>query len=317
MDAESWPRVPLPWQQELWQRREESVTRGVLAHATLLAGPSGIGKAHFQMALAARLLCESPSAGTACGQCRSCTLLEAGSNPDLLRVEPTEDSRVIKIDQVRELIDYAVQTPTLAPCKVILLGPAEVMNIASANALLKCLEEPTPSTVLLLYSHQMSLLPATVRSRCQIQAMPIPARPVALEWLKGCTGDESTGAELLELGSNRPLVARALFMEGGQEAARALEQGLDGLLDGSISPLEFPALMAELDLEAVFILMQGRLEKVLRQRAEGDGMGECRGAFALHDELARLRRSVANGANPNRQLVIEDCAGVMARALRV
>ena len=221
---------------------------------------------------------------------------------------------------MRELIDYAAQTPTLAPRKVILLGPAEMMNVASANALLKCLEEPSPSTVLLLHSHQISLLTATVRSRCQIQAMSVPGRAESLEWLQGFTGDGATGAELLDLANIRPLVARDMYQEGGQEAARALEQGLDALLGGSLSPLEFPALVAELDLEAVFTLMQGRLTKVLRQRgegsAEGQALAESKGAFALHDELLRLRRQVARGANPNRQLIIEDCAAALARALR-
>ena len=79
-------------------------------------------------------------------------------------LEPEQGSRVIKIDQVRALINFAHQTASLGSRKVILLYPAEAMNLNSANALLKSLEEPAPGTYLLLASHASGNLPATVRS---------------------------------------------------------------------------------------------------------------------------------------------------------
>ena len=154
---------PLPWQLEAWARLGQQVDEDRLPHALLVTGPAGIGKEHFARSVSARLLCGSPVSGTACGNCKSCTLLSAGSHPDLLDVQCEEGSRVIKIDQVRELIDFAGKTPAIGGRKVVLLGPAEAMNINAANALLKCLEEPSASTTLLL---------SWVRIRMVFQVLP-------------------------------------------------------------------------------------------------------------------------------------------------
>lgn len=314
-ETASWPRAPMPWQLEAWNRTEALVQSDSLPHATLLAGPEDIGKRHFQLAMAARLLCQQPTASTACGECRSCQLLESGSNPDLLMVEPEEDSRVIKIDQIRRLIDFAAKTPALADRKIILVGPAEVMNINAANALLKCLEEPSASTIILLYSHQPSALPATVRSRCQTQAMSPPPQDVSVQWLQQFAGDATSSRQLLELAGGRPLAARKIFLEGRGDQVLALQKALDALLEGKISALEFPQAMAELDLAEVLALMQLRLEHSLKLAVlDGEGFAN-RDGFRLRDDLARLRRSVSNGANPNRQLAIEDCASQLVQAV--
>ena len=99
METENdWQLAPLPWQNSVWQRLQERALAGTLAHALLAAGPSDIGKLQLLQALAALMLCARPSAATACGECRACTLLVAGTHPDLLRVGPEEKSRVIKID---------------------------------------------------------------------------------------------------------------------------------------------------------------------------------------------------------------------------
>ncbi len=316
MDTERrWPQAPLTWQRETWSRLEKLLSDDSFPHATLLAGPAAIGKQYFLLALAARALCMSPKAGTACGECRSCELLQAGSNPDLLRVEPEDDSRVIKIDQVRRLIEFAAQTPSLGPRKLIVLGPAELMNNNAANALLKCLEEPSASTTLLLYSHQPSALPATVRSRCQVSALPLPSAGEALSWLTQYTGDEATAADLLQLAAGRPMAARELFLEDRQDQERAVQKGLDALLEGKISALDFPQLVADLSLERVLSLLQYKLESLLRAAVMDGLRSQGREAFLLRDELARLRRSVANGANPNRQLAIEDCAGRLVQVV--
>ena len=137
MAESAWQLAPLPWQQSGWQRLQPAVESGRLPHALLLVGPEGIGKQQFAQALAALLLCHAPDGGTPCGQCRSCTLLAAGSHADLLNVGLEEDSRVIKIDQVRGLIDFAAKTPALGASKLVVMGPAEAMNINAANALLK------------------------------------------------------------------------------------------------------------------------------------------------------------------------------------
>jgi DNA polymerase-3 subunit delta' len=308
-------RVPLPWQTDTWERLQALIEAGTLPHALLVAGPEGVGKQHFLRSLAASLLCDEPSAGLACGVCRACDLMRAGSHPDLLVVETEEDSRVIKIDQVRRLIDFALKTPLIASHKLILLGPAEAMNANAANALLKCLEEPSAATLILLYSHQPTALPATVRSRCQTLAMPPPGQQQSLEWLNQITGSSTVSRQLLEVSGERPLLARELFLADGLESQLALQRGLDALLDGSLSALEFPQLVAELELGRVLALIQQKLESILRALVLQTGGEGLRDGVFLRDELAHLQRSVANGANPNRQLTIEDCATQLVKAV--
>jgi DNA polymerase-3 subunit delta' len=286
-----------------------------LAHALLVAGPAGIGKLPLCQALASLLLCEQPAAGTACGGCRSCDLLTAGTHADLLRVGLEEKSRVIKIDQIRQLIDFVGKTPALGERKVILLGPAETMNINAANALLKCLEEPSASTTLLLYSHQISGLPPTVRSRCQTVAMAVPSREQALEWVQGISGSPESAGQLLDLCEGRPLKARDLFYSDGMEAQLVIRKGLQALLDGGLSALEFPQLVADLELPQVLELMQSALERYLRESSVSANGAVLRPGFILRDELARLQTAISRGANPNRQLIIEDCSAQLALAV--
>ena len=169
-----------PWQQSLWQ---QLAGRSQHAHAYLLHGPAGIGKRALAERLMARLLCLSPSGLDACGSCKSCHLLAAGTHPDNFVLEPEEADKPIKVDQVRELVDFVVQTAQLGGRKVVLLEPAEAMNLNAANALLKSLEEPSGNTVLLLISHQPSRLLPTIKSRCVQQACPLPSEAMSLAWL--------------------------------------------------------------------------------------------------------------------------------------
>lgn len=169
-----------PWQEPLWQ---QLASRPRHAHAYLLHGPAGIGKRDLAERLMARLLCQQPAGLEACGQCKACHLLAAGTHPDVFVLEPEEADKAIKVDQVRELVSFVVQTAQLGGRKVVLLEPVEAMNLNSANALLKSLEEPSGDTVLLLVSHQPSRLLPTVKSRCVQQVCPLPSLQQSLAWL--------------------------------------------------------------------------------------------------------------------------------------
>jgi DNA polymerase-3 subunit delta' len=311
-----WPLQALPWQQESWQRLRRAVADDNLPHALLLAGTQGTGKTQFGGALAALILCLQPAAETACGRCQSCQLLQAGSHSDFMHLVPAQGSRVIKIDQVRALIDFAHQTSVLGPRKVVLINPAEVLNLNAANALLKCLEEPAAGTYLLLVSHAASRLPATLRSRCQHQAMPAPLLIQSQDWLDQNIGDADLSGALLQVTGNRPTEALALHLSGGLEQQQALQQGLDALLAGSLSAIDFPALVAELELGEVLGVLAERLQAAIRNTML-EPATDCdqRQRFLLLDELLRLQRSVVHGGNPNRQLTIENSAAQLVRVL--
>ncbi len=185
-----WPAM-LPWQVDT--ARAELARRASWPHALLLHGPRGIGKHALALQFAQALLCEtSRGDGLACGMCAGCRYAVAGQHPDLMRLEllvvdPEEDTLqavdAIAIDRVRALTDFVQLTSHRQRAKVAVIAPAERMNAAAANALLKTLEEPPAGTFLILVSDQPGRVPATLRSRCRLLAAPVPTWAEACAWL--------------------------------------------------------------------------------------------------------------------------------------
>jgi DNA polymerase III subunit delta' len=208
-----------------------------MAHALLLCGPPGVGKRIFAEAMAARLLCERPTAeGMACGQCPSCHWRCAGNHPDLHRLEPENEagaedgsttegeegapegeahkkgSDQIVIAQLRALQARLLLTAHQAQGRVTLIEPAESMNPVTANALLKLLEEPPDASFFILISHRPGRLLPTLRSRCQTWVFTPPEHPQALAWLAQAHPD--CPKALLSLAGGRPLEAARLARQG-------------------------------------------------------------------------------------------------------
>ncbi len=174
-----------PWLTDTWKQVQAARREGRLPHALLLTGGEGMGKRHFAEALAHSLLCESPDEeGAPCGQCRGCQLFRAGTHPDFQQIVPEEDSKEIKIDAIRAFIGKEGLTSHAGGYKLILIEPADRMNRYAANSLLKTLEEPITSTLMVLLTSRPTYLPPTIRSRCQQLALASPKEEVALEWLK-------------------------------------------------------------------------------------------------------------------------------------
>jgi len=205
----------LPWQADA--AHEMLSTRAAWPHALLLDGPRGLGKRTLALNLARGLLCETPGPnGIACGACASCHYVAAGQHPDLQLIEPfviDEDGEVkvqdpILIDRIRALIDWVQLTSHRGRAKVAVIVPAEAMNAAAANALLKTLEEPPPSTYLILVAHQPGRVPATLRSRCRRMISPRPSAASAEAWLTQ-QGVAKPGAVLAQAGGS-PLTALAM-----------------------------------------------------------------------------------------------------------
>jgi DNA polymerase-3 subunit delta' len=172
---------------------------GRLPHALLIRGREGIGKLAFAEALARALLCESRQSGEpACGKCMACAWMEQGSHPDYRKLQPaslTEADEAedegdrkkglqIEVDHVRGLTDFVQLTSHRRGARVVLIHPAEALNVHAANALLKNLEEPPPQTYFLLVAHRWHQLLPTVRSRCEQVVLPPPSREAAQAWLE-------------------------------------------------------------------------------------------------------------------------------------
>jgi DNA polymerase III subunit delta' len=228
-----------------------------MPHALLLAGPSGLGKREFAEALAARMLCErARAAQLACGECASCRLIATDGHPDLLTVRPealdddgseAEDSdvdeggkaksKLIRIAQIRAVIERLGVGSHQGGYRVVLLYPAEAMQAESANSLLKVLEEPPVKTLFLLISdHPRNLLP-TIRSRARMLPFHLPPIEQSLAWL-AAQGVRDAG-DALALCAGAPLHARDL---AAAEDAQIQGQFVDDVSKHALdAPLEVAA----------------------------------------------------------------------------
>lgn len=148
------------------ERLTRAVACGQLPHAYLFAGPAGIGKFAVARALATTLLCEEPD-GDACGACTGCLGAASETHPDLSITRMPEGTNEIKIDQVRDLQRRLRLRPVRARYKVAILDEAHHLNLPAQNAMLKTLEEPPGSVLLILVASNAAGLLPTVLSRCQ------------------------------------------------------------------------------------------------------------------------------------------------------
>ena len=209
-----------PWLIPAWNVLAEGLRSGRLHHAPLFAGPRGYGKRALAEAFAAAALCTQRAGDDgACGTCKSCLLVAAGSHPDLVRVtfELRDDGRPrseLTIDQMRALGQRLALSSQFGGLQIALVDPADAMNASAANALLKTLEEPATSTIIALVADDASRLPATIRSRCQRIELRAPTREEALAWLKGQGVDSSLAASTLEASMGNPGQAAEWIGEG-------------------------------------------------------------------------------------------------------
>ncbi|MFN7097038.1 MAG: DNA polymerase III subunit delta' [Gammaproteobacteria bacterium] len=192
--------IQLPWHQPVWQQFAAYQQQQRLPHALLLSGMPGLAKKTFAEQIARTLLCEKAASDRyeqACGACYSCQLTAINEHPDYFEIVPLEESKAIKIEQIRELIELLQQTSHRLGRRVIVISPAEAMNHAAANALLKTLEEPGAGCHFLLVSHAAAQLSATICSRCQSLRFYPSFSTSTLQWLMHETQQDITAATML------------------------------------------------------------------------------------------------------------------------
>jgi DNA polymerase-3 subunit delta' len=146
---------------------ESFLLKGNLPQSLLLEGEAGLGKRKAAEIFSGAVMCHADAPGRieACGQCIACQKMRGQNHPDFSILAP--DGNTIKIDAIRKMQEGLIYTPVDGRKKIVIIDPAEKMNAAAANALLKTLEEPPPYVMLILVSGKPGMLLPTLRSRCQ------------------------------------------------------------------------------------------------------------------------------------------------------
>ena len=239
------------------QLRQLLAQRG---HAWLLQGPSGLGQYSLALALAQAWLCDRPTADGACGECDSCHQVQVRSHTDLAVLMPETEmlarewplaekaqaeiddkkrkpSKEIRVEAMRDAIEFAQRTSGRGRGKVVLVHPAERMNAVTANALLKTLEEPPGDVRFVLASEAAHLLLPTIRSRCLGHGLAWPAADEAAAWLREQGVDAAAAPVLLRAAGGRPEDALRLHQAGLDARAwsqwpKALVRGDTGAIAG-------------------------------------------------------------------------------------
>lgn len=227
------------WQQTTWQQIHQSRER--LPHALLLHGQVGIGKLSFAYTLSQSLLCKSPTSDHhACGSCASCHWFSENSHPDFRELKPesaddsaetsskkkTQKKQNITIAQVRDLTDFVNLTShNEQGLRIILIQPVESLNTASANALLKMLEEPANNVIFILVSHQLQRVLPTILSRCHKVAMPPPTPAQSIAWLNTQGIDQAEAQLAYYANSPIQVVAQATHFETLESCWQLLAKG--------------------------------------------------------------------------------------------
>ncbi|MCB1665714.1 MAG: DNA polymerase III subunit delta' [Pseudomonadales bacterium] len=320
----------LPWHNSAWQQAQTQLEAGQFSHATLISAGADTGKRHFALMLAQRILCRSPQQGFACGACVSCKLNAAGNNPDLMLVAPEEKSKIIKVDQIRELKKYIETTSHALGKRIIVLDTAEHLNVNGANALLKSLEEPPADVVFLLLSDRPRSVLATISSRCVSLKLPAPDKQQALDWLQAQL-PQSKGERLeyaLDYTQGRPMAALAALssdQDSEQEqfgvallktlrheelatrtAGRYYKTHAGELLETLAYWLSS---LAKFQVTGNRHLLKGdSLHQAanLLNTANPDSGRQARRLLQLYEQVSQAQTQLAGGGNPNMQLLLED-----------
>jgi len=322
-----------PWIQA--QLRQLLAQRG---HAWLLHGPSGLGQYKLALSLAQAWLCDRPTAEGACGQCESCHQVDVRAHTDLVVLMPEtamlelgwplaekaqaelddkkrKPSREIRVDAMRDTLEFAQRTSGRGRGQVVLVYPAERMNQVTANALLKTLEEPPGDLRFVLATEAAHQLLPTIRSRCQGHALAWPEAGEAVAWLQEEGVAAAAAAGLLRAAGGRPEDALRLHQAGldartWSQWPKALVRGDTGVMAGW-SPAQLVESLQKLchDLLAV---RSGAAPRFF-DAADLPAAGSIEGLTGWWRSLAETTRTVEHPFNAG--LMLEDLVAQARTAL--
>ena len=230
----------MTWLNELYKRLSKPIKDHQSAHALLIKGDRGIGRAKLALSLTAGFLSENIDLDE--------EDINEGKVADCKLINPNEGKKIISIDQIRSLKSFMLLTSLKGKGKVAIINPADAMNKAAANSLLKILEEPPQDTLIILISKSNNNLPKTIISRVQIIEVNNPTREETLNWLKAINPEESW-AQIIEIFGSRPTLLKSLGFEYLNSQIQQVAKDLENLLTKKIKPSKLSSSWKSEDLE--------------------------------------------------------------------
>lgn len=284
-----------------WNTLHTAFLRKKLAHALFFVGPLHCDLNQFVLRLAQLILCHNKHNAPCCN-CADCHMVHRREHPDIEWILPEKSGSVIKIDQIRQLQLSAYLTPQRSESRIIVIEAADRMNNASANALLKILEEPAQHTRFILIAEQLSTVLPTILSRCQL--------------MKFSVAEDNVSNILVQLGKHYPKdSARGLIIQ----QAEFILDGLIALLEKKQHPCTLAALWTQFELSTLLwflYLVYSQLQHMYISPLPIEGLACAQLEklkfllsplliFSQLDEINNISRKLSHNINVNQLLVLE------------
>ena len=261
-----------------------------IASAYLFHGPDGVGKSLVALHFAKTLVCREKGTQP-CGHCSSCRRVDSGNHPDVHWYKPSGKMRVVRIDEIRELIAQTGLKAFEADYKVFIITEADRMMPQAQNAILKTLEEPSGHSVLILISSNPAALLPTIVSRCQeVSFLPIPRDELqnAIEEKWGLGKEEAHLVACLASGSMGS--AERLIDRDNLGRRQVLLGLLAGLAQGSFQ--EIHATVRAIDDELKQMVRQLREKQDKQIKAMGKALSPDDRQWRMNERNAEIESLV-------------------------
>ena len=326
------------WLNDAFKGLQSAYQQNKFPHGLLINAVKGFGQLKLAKAIAASLLCHANreissigkiqtdlqlNLGVACGTCKSCLLLRANTHPDFSLAERLVEKGKLKqnisINQMRELSQKLVKTSQLNGWRVAIINSIDDMNISSFNAILKTLEEPGQNTLIMLISHGMGKVPATIKSRCQVLNLNADKKKT-LEWLLNTNLDQVNNERIdddkasnaIEVCYGAPY-ASLEFIEGHQREYRKLFSDLDAVLANQLSANELLVQHKEQTLSLIGwianyfhqVSQSISLESVSLEKMQRYRNVPQKTVTNLYEQIINLNRAQSSGSNLQLSLQLE------------
>lgn len=291
-----------PWHDPLLEQIVSLQSQQRLPHAILIDARSERDGIDFLWHLSMLLLCEKPDNISPCQNCHACELMISNNYPDFVFLTPQMDdktkkiSKNIKIEQIRTLINEEHLTRRYRNLKIICIYPADKMSIASANSLLKTLEEPSQNTLILLMTHRKGRIPITILSRCQSWTLEHPKRAEALAWLAAQGMDSDESQRYLDYAGRDPQLALELKLADYAAIVDSFKQRFTAYLKNEIDAAQLGANLMDIERPLMQRVLKMVTAAYCHQLAGVSG--------TLQKRKARLALDLFNQVN--RQLLTEE-----------